>query len=554
MGAKAERVIQSSKVFTGLDDGPRPLAIGIARGRIVWIAPPADVGTVEHPITDTARREDLGDAFLMPGFHDAHMHLFHSALYSSPLAEQFVGTSEADCVERMVRMAQRRKEGWLLSQGWREYLWDEPSMPSKHSLDEAFPDRSVALYSGDAHTLWLNSKALAELGIDEKSIPPVGGSYDKDDEGHLTGIVREVAAMELMPHIMATFSEEELLNAYTAFIKSLNALGITSLCDMALSATPGIDFVRDDLLEKLEAAGQLSVRVHMFPTLLPETPRLHRMQEAHQGPLLRGCGYKQFLDGVSSQHTAWLHDPYANARFSEDRGRPSVDVEALGTWVSEAVGKGDGVRIHAIGDEAIHQALQIYARAQAFAGEQATDERCMLTLEHLENFRRDDRSKLAEQHIIASVQPRHITLDPGGPERDLGPERVVYMWPLRSLLDEGTILAFGTDSPVTPPDPLAVIYTAITRKDAVSHEPEGGWQPQERITVAEALRAYTAGSAQAAARSHELGVLDVGMLADMVAFDRDLTAIEPKDVLSARVLATYLGGEKVYGAPSVSPA
>ena len=172
----------------------------------------------------------------------------------------------------------------------------------------------------------------------------------------------------------------------------------------------------------------------------------------------------------------------------------------------------------------------------------------VFTLEHLENFQPADIARLARLGVVASVQPRHMTLDPGGPERDLGPARVPYMWPFRQLLDAGATLAFGTDAPVTPTDPLAAVYAAVTRRDADTREPAGGWLPAEALTVPEALRAYTAGSACAAGRAADLGVLAPGMLADLVVLDRDLTAIDPEAILQTRVLATYVGGCRVYAA------
>ncbi|MCI8469603.1 MAG: amidohydrolase [Eggerthellaceae bacterium] len=563
----AALVVTASHGFTGLRPAAGPLAVGIAGDRIQWVASPDDVGGSRCPVTPDAARVDYGDAFLMPGFHDAHLHFFHSALYSSPLAERFLGTSEQDCVARLAPLAARRPAGsWLLAQGWREYRWDPPVMPTRASLDAAYPDRPVALYSGDAHTLWLNSCALRRLGITEQSRPPAGGSYDRDAQGRLTGIVREAAAMDLMPRIVASFSDDELLDAYRSFQAHLNAQGVTAVCDMALMALPGLDFVRDDLFAALERARQLTVRPTLFPTLLPGTTRLRDLRSRLDGPLVRAGGYKQFLDGVSSQHTAWLRDPYANARFADDRGRPTVDPAELTRLVADAVAQGDGVRIHTIGDEAIHVALDAYEQAlsaretqaqekegegEAPRGQGAPSEAGLspvLTLEHLENFQPADIGRLARLGVVASVQPRHMTLDPGGPERDLGPDRVPYMWPLRQLLDAGATLAFGTDAPVTATDPLAAVYTAVTRRDADTGLPEGGWLAAEALTVAEALTAYTAGSARAAGRGDELGTLAPGMLADLVVLDRDLLAVTPDDLLGARVLATYVGGRLVHAA------
>ena len=198
----ADRILVTSALFTGADDEPAPGAVAIGGDRVLW-AGPLEVLPEHLRGTDT-EVVDYGNALVMPGFHDAHLHYFHSALYLSPLAERFVGENEADAVARLAPLAARRPAGsWLLTQGWRDYLWNPAGMPSRASLDAVYPDRPVAMYSGDAHTLWLNSCALERLGITEESEPPAGGSYDKDTDGHLTGIVREAAAMELMPRIVA---------------------------------------------------------------------------------------------------------------------------------------------------------------------------------------------------------------------------------------------------------------------------------------------------------------------------------------------------------------
>ncbi|WP_305118134.1 amidohydrolase [uncultured Adlercreutzia sp.] len=538
----ADLILRSSAVFTSSEEEPPAAAVAVTSDRIIWVGDPADMpGELQGLDTEV---RDFGDALIMPGFHDAHMHVFHSALYLSPLAERFVGENEADAVARLAPLAARRPAGsWLLTQGWRDYLWNPAGMPSKASLDAAYPDRPVAMYSGDAHTLWLNSCALERLGITDDTEPPAGGSYDRDEAGHLTGIVREAAAMELMPRIVAEFSTEELLDAYRSFERYLNEHGITGVCDVSLMAMPGLDFVRDDLYAQLEANDELTVRVSMFPTLLEDRSRLDELQAEHTGPLLQARGFKQFFDGVSSQHTAWVHDPYTNARFDGDCGRPTVGPEVMEALVAPAAAEGHAVRIHAIGDEAIHQCLDIFERHPVEDG--ATNHH---TIEHLENFQPADIERLARAGVIASVQPRHITLDPGGPERDLGAERVPYMWPFRTLLDAGATLAFGTDSPVTDIDPLDAVYTAVTRRDADSHKPEGGWLPEEAITLAEALSAYTAGSAAAAQRAGEVGELVPGQYADLVVLSPNPFALAPEDIQQAKVRATYVGGKQVYEA------
>lgn len=548
-----DTVITGQNVFTGERTAPgellppRPLSLAIADGRIVAAGDAQSVAAFSRDCNTgsaPARVIDAQDGLVCAGFHDAHLHFFHSSVYSSPLAQMFLGESEADCVARMQAFAETRAHGWLLAQGWREYRWDPPVLPSKVSLDAAFPNRPVAMYSGDAHTLWLNTCAMAELGLSRDSVPPAGGSYDRGEAGELTGIVREAAAMDLMPRIMRTFSDDEFASAYEGFLATLASQGITSVCDMSLMAAPGLDFVRDDIHARLLAAGKLTARVNMYPTLLEDTSRYEQMAAHYTGDVLRVGGFKQFFDGVSSQHTAWVTEPYTNARFDGDCGRPTVDPGHMRDLVFAAAERGVPVRIHTIGDAAIHEALNIFEAARKEFG--PLPEGAHHTLEHLENFLPEDLDRMAQLGVIASVQPPHMTLDPGGPERDLGPRRVPYMWPFKTLLTKGATLAFGTDSPVVKPNSMDLIYSAVTRQDPTSHAPEGGWLPDERISMAETLYAYTAGSAAAAGVADKLGTLEVGKLADVVVLDSNLFEVVPEAIQQTKVLATFMGGTQVF--------
>ena len=544
---RIDLIIESRNVFTGTDGTARPAAIAIADDRIAAVGPREDVRAFARETNaggPAPEVRDFGDALVVPGFHDSHLHFFHSAVYASPLATMFLGENEADCVARMQAFAEQRPSGWLMAQGWREYRWDPPVLPSKHSLDEAFPTRPVALYSGDAHTLWLNSAALAELGLTRDSVPPAGGSYDRDEAGELTGIVREAAAMELMPQIMGSFTDDEVASAYRGFFARLAENGVTSVCDMSLMAHPGLDFIRDDVHAALLERGELTARVHLFPTLLDDMCRFETMRARYTGPYLQAPGFKQFFDGVSSQHTAWVTEPYANARVEGDCGRPTVDAAVMRSYVLAAAEQGYPVRIHTIGDAAIHAALDIFEEARAKFGPLPEGRRNCL--EHLENFLPEDLDRLAELQVVAAVQPPHMTLDPGGPERDLGPERVRFMWPFRTLLDRSTVLAFGTDSPVVDVNSMDVLYSAVSRQDPGTHEPAGGWLPDERVRMAEALRAYTQGSAAAAGRRRELGTLEVGKLADLAVLDRNLLACDADNIQKTKVLATFMGGRCVF--------
>lgn len=542
---KPELIVRSKHVFTaaargGLED--RELAFAVASGRIVQVGDPDEVLAAAPAGTPVV---DYGERFICPGFHDAHLHFFHTAVGGSPYMLMEMGESEADLVRKTQEFARGLpSDAWVVTQGWRDYRWTPAGHPTKRSLDAAFPDRPCVMYSGDGHTLWLNSRALEALGVTSDTEPPAGGSFDRFDNGELTGIAHEAAAMQLLPRCLEWLSEDRVARAYAEQMQRMAAQGITSICDMSLMPMEGCDFIRDDVYENLQRKGDLTLRAHLFPTLLDDQSRLESLQARYRGnDNLSAPGFKQFFDGVSSEHTAYLTEPYTNARFPGDRGHLTVPAERMRSLVLAAAERGQVVRIHVIGDGAIHAALDIFEEA---AGRYGLPKRGHNTLEHLENLLPEDIDRLHKLKVVASSQPCHIALDPGGPERDLGLERSRIMWPFATYERKGIVQAFGTDSPITPVTSMNVLYTAVTRQDPASHLPAGGWLPTERIGAARALRNYTLGSACAASDEGNLGSLEVGKYADFTVLDQNLLTVDPQEIQQTEVLATYLGGKLVY--------
>ena len=350
--------------------------------------------------------------------------------------------------------------------------------------------------------------------------------------------------MQLLPRCLEWLGEERIAEAYADQMGRMAEQGITSICDMSLMPMPGCDFIRDDVYDKLQAQGRLGIRAHLFPTLLDDQSRLDELQARFEGNgLLSAPGFKQFFDGVSSEHTAYLTEPYTNPRFPGDRGRLTIPAERMRKLVLAAAERGKCVRIHVIGDAAIHAALDIFEEAAERYGLPTHGHN---TLEHLENLLPEDIDRLRELHVVASSQPCHITLDPGGPERDLGLERSRIMWPFATYEQRGIRQAFGTDSPITPVTSMNVLYTAVTRQDPASHWPRGGWLPSEKIGAATAVRNYTLGSAYAAGDERNLGSLVPGKYADLVVLDRNLLTVDPQEIQATKVQATYLAGKKIF--------
>ena len=537
-----ELVLRSNHVFTSLGEKTQAGCVGVTGRRIAYVGSDA-----ESCIGPGTRVVHVGDALICPGLHDSHVHDLPSALNRSRFVSYYEGSSPADCVAALSSIeGEVRADDLLFGYGWRHGTWDPPVLPTRADIDAVYPSRPVVLQSGDAHTLWCNTLGLEALGVGPDSEPPEGGIYQRDDGGQLTGIIQESAATALVPRVYASFSHEQKLEATTRFAQDLNANGITSVDDLSLLAVPGGDMVCDDLYAEMEDEGRLSVRVNMFPTALLDLTRARLLRRRFRDDgFLRCGGLKQFFDGVSSTHTAWLFDEYVNPYHPGDCGRPSIEPELLRRIVLTANAEGFAVRVHAIGDKAVHVALDIFEESERVNPPLAYG---MNGIEHLEDLLPSDVERLARMRVCANVQPPHATQDPRQVERDIGEPRVQWMWPFATYDRLGVSYSFGTDSPVVDVNTRNVIYDAVTRTEATTGLPAGGWHVGERITAAQALRAYTLGSAHASGRATDVGTLEAGKLADIAVLSRDVTACDPEEILSTEVLRTYVDGRLVFEA------
>jgi len=537
----ADTIIESNAIFNGVSDKLINGFVAIKDDHIQYVGEKEFLDLYKGSNTKVIQAQDK---LVMPGFNDAHVHMYMSALYASPLVNvSFEDKSAAECVAGLKKMEDRiPKDEWLIGAGWYYTLWDDPTMPTKADIDAVYPDRPVAMVSADCHTFWVNTKGLEKLGITKDSVAPEGGSYNKDEDGELTGIIEDTAASALQPKIY-DFDNETVEEFYNSYMAEMNKLGITSICDVSMMAIPGLDFIRDDVYEKMQKDNKVSVRVNMFPTLRKDLNRPLELRDKFQGNMVRCQGVKQFFDGVSSTHTAYLKDDYSDAWFKGDHGHPSMPVEKMEELVLWAYKNDLSPRVHAIGDQSIHNLINFFEEAQEKYGDKPY---LHPTIEHLENFQKEDIARLGKLRVIPSVQPPHLMVDPNGIEKDLGQERIQYMWPFRMMLDAGSTLAFGTDSPVVEINPFYGIYNAVTRQSAFTKEPKGGWIHKERISLFEALRAYTYGSACAASRESEYGTLAPNKLADLVILDKNLFKEDNDAILDTKVDLTMLGGKIVY--------
>ena len=535
---KANTIIISNSIFDGLSNECFKGYIAIKDLKILDIGK----GDYNKYIDNETKILDFKDKFVMPGIHDSHLHMFMSGLYNDPKVKvSMFDKSEDQCARSLKDIEDLvNKDEWLIGAGFYHTLWDEVKLPTKYSLDKYYKDRPVCMVSYDLHTLWLNSFGLKKLGIDANFKDIEGGLIDRDENGNPLGTFHEAASCYCLQRIY-NFDEEYIINFYKNFINLLSSYGITTVSDMSMMAIPGMDFIRDDILRSLEDKNQLNVKVFMYPTATLDMIRPLEMKNKYQGPLLYCNGVKQFFDGVSSCHTAWIKEEYSNAYFKGDVGKPIIKPDDMKELVFAANRNNMSIRVHTIGDEAIHRMIDYFIEANNIY----KNRNIQNTLEHLENFQKEDISRISINNIVASCQPAHAVYDVEGVLRDLGKDRIKLMWPFKSLLNSGCTLAFGTDSPVVEVNPFINIYNAVTRK-SFYHPMQKSFLENEKISVYEALVAYTYGSAKANNSSNIIGRLKKGMYADICVLDRNLLKIDVEDIPSTKCLMTMVNGKIVY--------
>ncbi len=487
-----------------------------------------------------ARRIDLGGATVLPGFVDGHAHVIGTG-QASLQVDLWGASSLAEIQQRIGEWAREHPTApWVMAQGWNQAAIPAAE-PHRSWLDAVVPDRPVVAQTYDYHSIWLNSAALASLGITSETVAPEGGRIAMDADGP-TGYIDETAMQQLVwPQLEARQSDSERAYFLEAVQRAYAESGVTSATDMAMAEA---DLA---VLEQAERAGELSVRVRAFWRVDHfDDPELRRAQLQRAIELaarggsqwLRVVGIKLFVDGTIDGCTAALSAPYANGSHPD----PIWSAEELTDIVTEADAAGLQIAMHAIGDEAVHSAIDALEHAVAVNGPAPRRHR----IEHLELVSAADIARLARLGITASMQPVHA--DPAiqaNWRRMLGDERIERGFAWREVSDAGARLVFGTDSPTSPYPPLPNMYVATTRESALDPQTEAN-HPALAVPIRDALQHATADAAWACGSEHEFGHLAPGMLADCIVLDREVCSADPAELLQAQLLATIVGGRVVY--------
>jgi predicted amidohydrolase YtcJ len=515
--------------WTGNPAQPAAEAVAIAGDRI------AVVGTTTEVRSRAGQAEivDLGGRFVTPGFIDSHVHFIDGGARLASVQLRDAKTRD-EFVERIRTFAASVPAGtWITGGDWDHTLWGG-ELPRRDWVDGVTPNHPVWVSRLDGHMALANTAALRAAGLTDQVRDVSGGEIVRDRQGNPTGLLKD-NAMALISTKMPPPSSAQKDRALDAAMTHVAAQGVTTIHNMGSW---------DDLevFERARAAGRLGTRIYAAVPLntWAKLRDFVATRPTGRGDLwLRIGALKGFVDGSLGSHTALFHEPFADA--PGDRGLFVNTPEDLYTWISNADRAGLHVLVHAIGDRANTTLLDIYERVARENGPR--DRR--FRVEHAQHLRPTDIQRFGALGVIASMQPYHAIDDGRWAERVIGAERARTTYAFRSLVDANARLAFGSDWFVAPPTPLEGIYAAVTRRTLDDRHP-GGWMPEQKIAVEEALAAYTRDGAYASFEERVKGTIAPGMLADLTVIDRDLRKIPPEEIRHARISRTIVGGKSVF--------
>jgi len=531
----ADLIITNAKVWTVDKSLPAAQSVAVLGDRIVSVGSDADVATWRGPQTHVI---DGGGKLLLPGFNDAHVHFVSGGMQLDNIQLNDASTPE-EFARRIGERAKITAKGeWILGGNWDETKWNPPNIPNKELIDALTPDTPVFVSRYDGHMGLANSLALRLAGITAKTPDPPGGTVVRDAQGNPTGALKD-AATEYIDKVIPPLTHDQRLKIVRRALAYAASVGVTSAQHMVAS------YEDIGIYSELLQRGELTTRIYAAPSIT-HVDDLAKLGIGHAfgGPYLRVGALKAFADGSLGSGTAYFYEPFLNQ--GNNRGLLSEEMHPI-SLMRDRYMKADtaGLQIctHAIGDEGISTILDLYTELIKAHGE--TDRR--LRIEHAQHMAAKDFERFAQLHVIASVQPYHAIDDGRFAESHIGHDRASRTYAFRTFLDQGVRLAFGTDWEVAPLNPMLTVYAAVTRATLDGKNPNG-WFPEQKLSVAEAIEAYTIGSAYAEFQEKEKGSITPGKLADMVLLSDDIFTIAPEKIRDVRVLRTFVGGRMVFDA------
>lgn len=531
----ADLVILHGKVWTVDKAHPQAEAVAVIGSRIVAVGSDAEIRGWIGPSTTTI---DAQGKSVLPGFNDAHVHFTTGGREISGVQLRDAATPK-EFANRIGEQAKKVNKGeWITGGTWDHELWGGTPLPSHDWVDAGTLNNPVFVTRYDGHMAMANALAMKLAGVTRATKDPPGGTIVRDEQGNPTGLMKD-AAMDLITRAIPEETEEQLLRDARAGMNEAKRNGVTTIQDISSAAD-----VRS--YQTLAKQGELTLRIHCI-TPLPqwEAPAKTGIRAGFGNEWIHLGALKGFADGSLGSTTAMFDQPYRDAPNTS--GIPNAMMLPEGNMLKMALGAdkaGLQLAVHAIGDKANATMLDVYEQVEKQNGPRP-DRRWRI--EHAQHLRPADFDRFVKLGVIASVQPYHAIDDGRWAEKRIGHERCKTTYAFRTFLDHGVRLAFGSDWTVAPMSPLLGIYAAVTRATLDGKNP-GGWFPEQKLTVAEAVEAFTLGSAYAEFRDAEKGSLTSGKLADIVILDTDLFAISPEKIKDAAVSQTIAGGKIVYTA------
>jgi predicted amidohydrolase YtcJ len=533
--------IVNGRVWTGDPARPRAEAVAIRGHRIVAVGTTAEI----RALGAADQEVDAQGATVAPGFIDAHLHLVAGGFRLTSVQLRDV-RSKDEFIARVRAHAAARADGtWITGGDWNQENWNG-EMPTRDWIDAVTPNHPVWIGRLDGHSALANSLALRLAGVTRATAPPAGGTIVRDDLGEPTGLLKE-NAMALVADAVPRPAAADEDAALEAAMRYVAAQGVTSAHHMGAIPTTGT-WADVEVFRRAHRRRALRTRVRAVAPL-ESWPRLRELIASGEAGGPDGCGdewlrlgvLKSFLDGTIGSHTAAFHEPFTDA--PGERGLFVNDEAQMRQWMIDADAAGLQLAVHAIGDHANTVLLNLFSDVAAANGPR--DRR--FRAEHAQHLKPHDIPRFAKVGAVASMQPYHAVDDGRWAERVIGHERARTSYAWRAVLDAGTRLAFGSDWFVAPPTPIDGLAAAVTRRTLDGRNPDG-WIPEQRISLDEALHAYTTGAAYVAFEEHVKGRLEPGFLADVVVLDRDLFKTSAEQLASARVMMTVIDGTVAFEA------
>jgi predicted amidohydrolase YtcJ len=532
----ADTIVTNANVWTVDRNHPRAEAVAILNQRIVAVGTSAEMDGWRGPQT---RIIDAGGKLLLPGFNDAHVH-FVSGGFQLDQVQLTDAKTKEEFTRRIAAQTKKLKKGdWILGGDWDEQNWSPPELPTHDWVDAVTPENPVFIERHDGHESLANALAMKLAGITSTTKSPAGGEIVRDAQGNPTGIFKD-AAQSLVGKAIPEPGLDARIKAAKRGLDYAASLGVTSFQDMVP------DYEDIEAFSVLEERGALTSRIYVAPieTRWKDQAKIG-IRSSFGSDYLRIGAVKGFADGSLGSTTAYFFEPYVDAPSS--RGLLSNEMQPISGMRERLTGAdkaGLQLCIHAIGDQAISIMLDIFQSIRDANGDR--DRRWRI--EHAQHVAPKDFQRFAKLHVIASVQPYHAIDDGQWAERRIGPIRAKTTYAFRTFLDDGVHLAFGTDWTVAPLNPMLGLYAALTRATLDGKHPNG-WIPEQKISIAEAIEAYTLGSAYAEFQEKDKGSITPGKLADLVLISDNILNIDPRAIRDAKVEMTMVGGKIVYGGP-----